>query len=487
MRSTALVILLASPALGPAACAGDPAGAHPTGRVHSDAPPVPSTRYTAPLSPATAGDEHALGGAEPLVTIVVFSDYACPPCARSWQVIDHLLEDYGDDLRVVFRSLTVPGFADGERAAEAAFAAGAQGRFWEMHRRLFQGEPRFDRPSLKAHAEALGLDVPRFLDDLDSGTHSARRIQHRRQAVELGIFFGPTALVNGRPVVGFRDEPSWHDLLDEEILGARAKLKAGTPRADLLATYQAASVLAPIELDAAAEAARKQLEGRFAADLKTLPKDFRRVEAGHRYQVEAGDAPTLGPVDAPVQLVAFMDFECPFCRKAAQEGLWALHERYPKDLQIAWRHLPLPIHRAAEGAARAAVAADRQGKFWPFAQRLLAPEVKGLGRSTFVAVARDLGLDEARFLADLDGPDAAAAVRDDMLLARRLGVDATPAFFLNGRHVSGFHGVEALAADIDAELSAAHQRLAEGVPRAELARRQLDTGTPPSQFPNADQ
>jgi protein-disulfide isomerase len=484
MRSQILVIpilgLCLGVCLGPLACAGEPAGAHSAGARH--APAVPQVRHQIGL----AADDHALGGAEPLVTIVVFSDYACPPCGRAWQVFDHLLEDYGDDIRVVFRSLTVPGFADGERAAEAAFAAGAQGQFWPMHRRLFaENPPRFDRATLKAHAEAIGLDVPRFLDDLDLGAFSARRIQHRREAVTLGVFFGPVALVNGRPVIGFRDEPSWHDLIDEEILTARAKLREGVARGALHAAFQAEAVSAPLELEGEAAAASKQLETRFAADLKKLPADFQRVVPGQRYQVPAGDAPATGPVDAPVQLVAFMDFECPFCRRAAQDGFTALRQRFPDDVRVVFRHLPLPAHRAADGAARAAVAADLQGQFWPFTERLLAADTTRLDRATFIATARAVGLDEARFLADLDGPAAAATVREDMLLARQLGAAATPSFFLNGRFVDGFRDVDALVAEVAAELATADELIKTGTPRAAAAAALLARGLAPDQFPNA--
>jgi len=483
MRSKILLSTLLG--LAPASCPGNPTDAHAGANVpagpsqSSPAPPVTGQRHRVTLTP----EDHALGGSAPLVTVVVFSDYACPPCARTWQVLDHLLEDYGDDMRVVFRSLTVPGFGDGERAAEAALAAGAQGKFWDMHRRLFQ-DMRFERAALKAQAEALGLDVPRFLDDLDLGTFSGQRVQHRRQAVELGIYFAPVALVNGRPVVGYRDEASWHLLLDEEIAEARARMQAGTPRADLHATFQAEAVTAPIELDAEAEAARQQLASSFAEDLSQLPEGFVEAVPGRRYPVaEDPGAPTIGPADATVTLVAFMDFECPYCRRAA-EAFKELPRRYPNDLRIVFRQLPLPIHRAAEGAARASVAAGLQGQFWPFSERLLAPEVRGLGRGTFLDVARALGLDEARFLVDLDGPVAAARVRDDMLLARRLGLEGTPAFFLNGRHVSGFRGVDALAADIDAELATAKTLLAEGIPPAALVETlRTREGSP---LPNPD-
>lgn len=462
MRSKTLASTLLGLVLTGCASPTEPhADAH-DGPSAAQAPPVSQRRHKAPL----AADDHPLGGAEPLVTVVIYSDYACPPCARTSKVLEHLLEDYGDDLRVVFRSLTAPGFLDAERAAEAALAAGAQGQFWAMHRRLFS-EPRFDRATLKAHAQALGLDVPRFLDDLDLGAFSGPRVQHRRQAIALGIYFGPVALVNGRPVVGYRDEAAWHDLLDEEILAARTRMQAGTPRAELYAAIQAEAEPGTIDLSPEQDAMRRQLAAGFAVDVNELPDNFVRAEVGRRYEVDLSGAPSQGPADAPVAMVVFIDYACPYCRRAA-EALRLLPARYPNDLRIVFRHLPLPAHRSAEGAARAAVAAERQGKFWPFSDRLLTLERPTLGRDTFLEIARALGLDEARFLADLDGPDAAARVREDMLHARRLGLDGTPAFFLNGRYISGFRDVDALVAGIDAELAITKKLQAEGIPRAEL-------------------
>lgn len=461
MRSTILASILFGLVL--TGCAS-PSKPHADGHdgVIPLAPPVSQRRHKVPL----AADDHPQGGAEPLVTVVVYSDYACPPCARTSRVLEHLLEDYGDDLQVVFRSLTAPGFLDAERAAEAAIAAGAQGQFWAMHRRLFS-EPRFDRVTLKAHAEALGLDVPRFLEDLDLGAYSGPRVQHRRQAIALGIYFGPVALVNGRPVVGYRDEAAWHDLLDEEILAARSRMQAGTPRAGLYAAFQENADPGAIDLSPEQDEMRRQLATRFAVDVSQLPDDFVRAEPGRRYELDLADAAGVGPADAPVTMVVFIDYACPHCRRAA-EALRLLPARYPNDLRILLRHLPLPAHRSAEGAARAAVAAERQGKFWPFNDRLLTLERPTLGRDTFLEIARALGVDEARFLADLDGPDAAARVRSDMLHARRLGLDGTPAFFLNGRYISGFRDLDALAADIDAELALTKKLQAEGIPRAEL-------------------
>lgn len=457
--------------LGTAACS---ANSQPG--VSAGQPASAAVRYRVDLEP----DEHAIGGAEPLVTIVVFSDYACPPCARTWKVLGHLVEDYGNDLRVVFRSLTQPGFADGERAAEAALAAGAQGKFWPMHERLYM-EMRFDRATLKQHAEALGLDVPRFLDDLDAGVFTGTRIRHRRQALELGIYFSPVALVNGVPVLGFRDEAAWHALIDEEILLAQARVREGVARGQLHAEIMREALVSPIAVDAETEAQRRVLAERFKAAEGPPP---RRAEDGKRYAVDVGDAPTAGPADAPVLLVAFMDFECPFCRKA-QEGIEELRRRYPEDLRVAYRHLPLPNHSGADSAARAAIAADRQGQFWGFAARLFAE--RSHGRQTYGQIARELGLDEQRFFTDLDSSEVAGVVRSDLVYARRLGLDATPAIFLNGRYISGFRGTEELAADVDTELALARQRIAGGVARDAVVRDILGRDAiQAAEFPSAE-
>jgi protein-disulfide isomerase len=382
MRSYIFAIQILGLCLGPLACSGEPAGAHPAAAHH--APAVSQVRHKVPL----AADDHALKAAPSRSSRSSCSPTTPARHARApGKVLEHLLEDYGDDLRVVFRSLTAPGFLDAERAAEAAFAAGAQGQFWAMHRRLFS-EPRFDRASLKAHAEALGLDVPRFLDDLDLGAFSGPRAQHRRQAITLGIYFGPVALVNGRPVVGHRDEAAWHDLLDEEILAARARMQAGTPRADLYAAFQEDAAPGAIDLEPAQEEMRSQLAQRFAVDVNQLPADFVRAEPGRRYPVDLSGAPTQGPADAPVTLVVFMDFECPLLPPRRRGGVHRAAARFPNDLRIGFRHLPLPAHRSADGAARAAVAAERQAKVWAFSDRMLTLEKPTLGRDTFLEIAR---------------------------------------------------------------------------------------------------
>jgi hypothetical protein len=285
-----------------------------------------------------------------------------PALRRAWQVLDHLLEDYGDDLRVVFRSLTVPGFADGERPPRPRSRPGPRASSGRCTAGCSRARASTAR-RLKAHAEALGLDVPRFLDDLDLGAFSGPRDPAPPRGDRArGSTSARSRWSTADPVVGFRDEAAWHDLLDEEILAARARCARAAPRGDLYAAFQAEAVPRPSSSSEAARGARKQLAGRFAVDLKKLPADFKRAETGaplpgRPRRRRAGGRPRR----RPRQIVAFMDFECPYCRRAAEEGFAALRRRATRTTcGSAFATCRSRPTAAPTGPPRAAVAADRR-------------------------------------------------------------------------------------------------------------------------------
>ncbi|WP_181197776.1 DsbA family protein [Enhygromyxa salina] len=425
--------------------------------------------------------DYAIGGEQPLVTIVLWSDYACAPCGRSWAVMKHLVEDYGEDLRVVYRAGTVPGFQHGERAAEAAFAAGGQGKFWDMHWRLFEHPDDFSRPVLRKHAEAIGLDVPQFMDDLDTGRYAAPRVRDRRQAAALGLSPLPAAFANGLFVLGFKDEAGWHALIDREIASARKMMQEGIKRADVYAEFMKTAKRGRV--DDNDEAKRLQAE-RAAAAAAAEPAKLDSPDARQRYAIPTGAA-GFGPADAPVVLVEFIDYECPYCRKAHTEVVPALREQYPDDLRVEIRHLPLEIHPAAAAAARAAITAGEQGKFGEYHERLFADDRGAMVFSTFVRVAEELGLDVERFKRDFQTREVSDALAADVLLARYLGVQGTPGFFVNGRYVDGVRSAETFTTIIDEELERAKQLEADGTARAELHDALMREALGADQFPNA--
>jgi Na+:H+ antiporter, NhaA family len=154
-----------------------------------------------------------------------------------------------------------------------------------------------------------------------------------------------------------------------------------------------------------------------------------------------------GHFDAPLELVMYGDFQCPYCA-ASQSIIRRVRERLDGRLRFVFRHLPLPeVHPEAERAAQAAEAASLQGSFWEMHDALYANGGR-LGDSDLVALADRIGLDVDRFRADLDSPAPAARVARDADAARANGVSATPAFFVNGvPHTEAFDArslVEAL-------------------------------------------
>lgn len=437
---------------------------------------IDAERYRVPL----LADDYARGAQAPLVTIVLYTDYACPPCGRTWSVMDNLLEDYGDDLRVVFRSYTVPGFGKGEVAVEAAFAAGEQGKFWEMHEQLFEHIGAFDRPTLRKHAQTIGLDVPKFMDALDTGAHTGIRMRHRREARRLGIVGLPVAFANGLYLAGYADERTWHAILDEEIARAKQLLAAGTPRAELYDKLMASASTKRVQAPKGADELKKELAEK--RKLVEPPADLKPPEHDQRYRVEAGASDALGPDDAPVRVVELLDFQCPYCRTAHEE-LLGLREKHGDDLQLVVRHVPLEIHAAAKGAAKAAVAADEQGEFWPYHDAIFAHEGT-LDRGAFIEIAASLGLDVEQFKADLDSTKVSQAVDADLRVALQLGVVATPGFFVNGRFVSGFRPGR-LGGVIQEELDAAAElEKNEGVAVSDVRARIMADAIGPEGYPN---
>jgi protein-disulfide isomerase len=215
------------------------------------------------------------------------------------------------------------------------------------------------------------------------------------------------------------------------------------PYADIEKELRAA--VAQARLNEAREAYYATLRSKYRAEVLVEPVRLAVATSG----------PRQGPANAPVTIVMFSDFECPFCQKvmpAIRETL----ARYPQSVAVVYRHLPLTgLHSQAYGAAQAAVCADREGAFWPFADALFA-EQKSLGAPLYESTAARLGLDRQRFAACLTGTDTRSVVDADVAAAEELGISGTPALILNGRLLQGAVPAETLAKMVDEELARRH-------------------------------
>ena len=161
-------------------------------------------------------------------------------------------------------------------------------------------------------------------------------------------------------------------------------------------------------------------------------------------------APIRGPVDAPVTIVEFSDFQCPFCSRVHPTLLRVLDE-YPETVRLVFKHYPLAIHRNAPLAHRASMAADLQGRFWEMHDKIVA-NGRDLSRRMLVQHATDLDLDLAQFEHDLDSDELIKLLDRDIAEANRLGVTGTPTFYINGNVVSGAQPYENFKVLIDREM-----------------------------------
>ncbi len=164
-------------------------------------------------------------------------------------------------------------------------------------------------------------------------------------------------------------------------------------------------------------------------------------------------APAKGPQGAPLQLVVFTDFQCPFCKQHAQD-LNRLVEHYGDRVRLVVRQFPLPMHPLAHLAAEAALAAHAEGKFWKFHDLLFSDLQAGMTEDTLTSVAVLVGLDMSRFQRALDSGFFRGIVDKDVRDGESIGVTGTPTTYINGRELSGAVGYEKLLEVCDRILEA---------------------------------
>lgn len=161
-------------------------------------------------------------------------------------------------------------------------------------------------------------------------------------------------------------------------------------------------------------------------------KTFTSIAVNFTVNIDVTGSPFLGNAKAPVTLVLFSDFQCPYCRKL-QPLLHQVLQRNQNTVKIVFKNLPLPMHKMAQPAALAALAAQDQGKFWPMHDALFALEKLDL--ETINGAARKIGLDMKKFKKDLGSQNTRERLTKDLVDADRAGVRGTPTLFINGRRV----------------------------------------------------
>lgn len=376
----------------------------------------------APRAPAAAppdttvwkvptGRSPSIGPADALVTIVEFSDYQCPFCKRGQATVDELLRRYAGKVRVVWKHQPLPFHQRAMPAAVLAMEARAQRgdkAFWEATKLLFRSAPKLEDDDLLAIAREMKLNAARVKAALAKETHKAAIQADMDLADDVTAKGTPTFYVNGRKLSGAQPIEKFQELIDEQLGIAEAKVRAGTPSArlydELIKDGRAGD---PLELAKATPSVGK-------------------------------DNPSKGPAKAAVTIQIFSDFQCPFCARVLPT-VAQVEKQYAGRVRIVWRNLPLSFHSAARPAAMAAMEAHAQkgdAGFWKMHELLYANQ-QNLDRASLEGYARKAGLDLGKFRAALDQNAHESTIKADEAAARAAGVDGTPAFVINGYHVSG--------------------------------------------------
>jgi protein-disulfide isomerase len=187
------------------------------------------------------------------------------------------------------------------------------------------------------------------------------------------------------------------------------------------------------------------------ADLKSKEAKNKPLAPELQAKLTTGTVPSFGPADAKVTVVAFSDFQCPYCSKAADVFTQLKKEYAGKSVRVLFHQFPLSFHKDAHLAAQAAMEAQAQGKFWEY-HDLLFKNQRALQREHLEKYASQLGLNLGALRAALDSGKYKAAVDADMKLGEEVSVSGTPTVFINGERAANPSAFDAVKQSIDAKL-----------------------------------
>jgi protein-disulfide isomerase len=341
-----------------------------------------------PLAHGASKEAHiAVEPAEHVVTIIEFADFQCPFCATQAPDLRKLQREYPNKVQVLFKNFPLQFHSRAKAAHLAAFAAGEQGKFWEMHDLIFSHPDRLSDADLEQYAEQLGLNKDRFRSAVQSNSARAALENDIAEGQKLGINGTPTLIVNGHRIEGLQNYDHLKRVVEAELHG------------------------------------------------QSWPDDTTIQNSG-TVQVQTTEAPFLGSSSAPVTIVEFSDFQCPFCARAVP-ALERLVAENPGKIKVVYKNFPLDFHPDSFLAHRAAAAAGQQGKFWEM-HHLIFENQHSIKRDDLIRFAVQLKLDMQKFMRDLDDSALAKRIEADKEEGTRLGVSGTPTFVVNGKMASGF-------------------------------------------------
>ncbi|RYE91299.1 MAG: hypothetical protein EOO75_08970, partial [Myxococcales bacterium] len=413
----------------------------PGGAWNDDASPIPVN-----------SKDPVWGNRNAPVTIVVFSDFQCPFCSRVEATMEQIKQQYGKDkVRVVWKNEPLPFHKDARPAATAAqavFAAKGSDAFWKFHKAAFAGQKELNDANYEKWAGEAGVDAATFKKFLADPAVAKKVEDDHQLAQKVGANGTPHFYINGVELSGAQPVDKFKEVIDAQLEKAKAKTAAGIKGDKLYAEVSKENFKAP----AAKGADDKKEPAKPAEDDKTV------------WKVLVGDSPADGPDTAPVTVVIFSDYQCPFCKKV-EDSLKEVKKTYGDKVRIVWKDQPLPFHpRAMPAAVLAREARAQKGvkAFWEAHDKLFESAPK-LEDADLEALAKTLGVDVAKYKDALAKGKYKESIELDQNQADDLNASGTPHFFINGRRLVGAQPVDKFKSVIDEEIKKAEGLKAKGI------------------------
>lgn len=422
--------------------------------------PVATSYWSDAASPIpVSSDDPMRGERDAPVTIVVFSDFQCPFCARLEPTLDSVRARYGRDVRIIWKDQPLSFHANARPAAEAAqgvFELGGNEAFWRFHDRCFANQTSLSRSSFESWARAEGVDSATFSRGLTTRRWQLDVDKDVQLATRLGALGTPTSYVNGIKLSGAQPVSAFERVIDDELAKAQSAVRSGTPRDRVYVersriNYNASAV------------------GTATATAPTPPIPTADPDANSVFPVPVGGSPVRGPATALVTIIEFSDYQCPFCKRA-EASIDRLREEYPSEVRIVFKQQPLPFHPNAEPAAELALEARAQrgdAAYWIAHDKLFASQ-PALDTARLLDIARSMGLDEGRVSTAILTKKHRQTIEADSKLGNSFGARGTPTFFINGRRLTGAQPFEKFKQIVDEEIPKAREKLASGTSKANL-------------------
>ncbi len=383
-------------------------------------PAIPQDIYKVeyPSTAPVTGNENAD------ITIVLFKDYECIFSARLHSTIKEIKKEYPDNIRLVYMNLPLRFHKKATLAATAALAAHRQGKFKEINDLLFNQQHNWKKAEifekwLEKTVKDTGLNIDRFKKDFKDPSLKQIVDKDINFASNLGVRGTPGSFINGRFISGALPVESFREVINEEL-----------ERAERIKTDELKGTRLYRELIKDGKPGIGALGAKQAEPFHKI-SDIRL----------SGKEPKSGPAKAPVTIVKFSDFQCPFCRKGA-DTMEKIVKEYEEKITLIFKHSPLDFNKSARTAALFTIAVKNiygDEKFFEIGRILFdnQEEWKDSPKKHFEKYASELRLNWNKLKTKMNEPETLNILEKDIAEAAKQGVRGVPVFFINGKRVSG--------------------------------------------------